>query len=419
LSNIVIIGLGYVGLPLAKLFLQKQHVVYGVDYDIKKIESIKNGKSYLSDFIDEEIQAMYHTENFHVGNSYQVIESADVIILCVPTPLTENDTPDISFIENAITSSLPFLKSGQLIVLESSTYPGTTEEIIVPLICKEGFMIGKDFYVAYSPERIDPGQKKFSLAEIPKVVGGYTLNCTNKAKEIYETIFHNIVPVSSPKVAEMSKLVENSQRLINISFMNELAMYCDNIEVDIWEVIQASSTKPFGFTPYYPGPGIGGHCIPVDPLYLLWKAKKHDLMIRSVEIAHEINEKMPEFVINKIARQIIKPLSVTKILVIGVTYKKDVNDIRESRAIDVIKGLIEKGAMVEYHDPYIPQMNIYDRELSSTLLSPEKLKEYDCTVILTEHSNLPYKMIVEESKLVVDTRNATGEYKHVGNIVFL
>ena len=368
LSKVAIIGLGYVGLPLAQLFLQKQFVVYGVDNDMKKIESINLGKSYLSDFEDGDIQKMIQSGNFHVDNSYKVIREAEVIILCVPTPLTVNNTPDISYIENAIDQSAPFLKTGQLIILESSTYPGTTEEIIFPYIHEKGFKLGEDFYLAYSPERINPGQKPFSLSEIPKVVGGVTSNCTEKAKKFYETIIKNVVTVSSAKVAEMSKLVENTQRLINISFMNELSIFCDELEIDLWEVIQACSTKPFGFTPYYPGPGVGGHCIPVDPHYLLWLARKHNLDLASIEIADKINRKMPQFVISKLEKQLTKPLSSTNIFVIGVTYKKNLNDIRESSALKVITKLVEQGAKVMYHDPYIPQISIKNKTLYSTPL---------------------------------------------------
>lgn len=420
LSKIAIIGLGYVGLPLAQLFLQNHHVVYGIDYDAKKIASINRGKSYLSDFQDKDIEAMMQTGNFYAGNSYEAISKAEVIILCVPTPLSEDDTPDISYIENAIYQSLPFLKTGQLVILESSTYPGTTEEIIVPLISQnKEFTIGKDFHVAYSPERIDPGQKQFGLEDIPKIVGGVTEKCTERAKSLYETIFKSVVTVSSPKVAEMSKLVENTQRLINISFMNELAMFCDKMEINLWEVIEACRTKPFGFTPYFPGPGIGGHCIPVDPLYLLWKAQKHHSDMLSIKIAHEINQRMPQFVMEKIAKHIKKPLSTANIFVIGVTYKKDVNDIRESKALDILTSLIVQGATVDYHDPFIPQLSVKNAELQSAPLSSEKLKAADCTLILTDHSNIDYDMILEESNLIIDTRNAIRNKKHLGKVVLL
>ncbi|WP_318502595.1 nucleotide sugar dehydrogenase [Bacillus sp. T3] len=420
LSKIAIIGLGYVGLPLAQLFLQNHHTVYGIDYDVKKIESINKGKSYLSDFQDEDIEGMVQTGNFQAGNSYEVISKAEVIILCVPTPLSEDETPDISYIKNAIYKSLPFLKEGQLVILESSTYPGTTEEIIVPLISQnKEFSIGKDFHIAYSPERIDPGQKQFGLEDIPKIVGGVTQKCTERAKSIYETIFKSVVTVSSPKVAEMSKLVENTQRLINISFMNELAIFCDEMDINLWEVINACSTKPFGFTPYFPGPGIGGHCIPVDPLYLLWKAEKHHFELTSIKVAHETNQKMPQFVVEKIAKHIKKPLSTANIFVIGVTYKKDVNDVRESKALDILTSLVELGSKVDYHDPFIPQISIKDSELQSIPLSTEKLRAADCTLILTDHSNIDYDMILEKSNLIIDTRNAMKNKKHLGKVVLL
>ncbi|WP_236619607.1 nucleotide sugar dehydrogenase [Bacillus sp. 1NLA3E] len=420
MSKIAIIGLGYVGLPLAQLFLQNQHVVYGIDYDVKKVAAINNGKSYLSDFKDKDIEKMVQTGNFFVSNSYEAISNAEAIILCVPTPLSEDDTPDISYIENAISKSLPFLKNEQLVILESSTYPGTTEEIIVPLISQnKKFTIGNDFFVAYSPERIDPGQKQFGLHQIPKIVGGVTQKCTERAKSIYETIFKSVVTVSSPKVAEMSKLVENTQRLLNISLMNELAMFCDKMEINLWEVIEACSTKPFGFTPYFPGPGIGGHCIPVDPLYLLWKAEKHHSELASIKVAHEINQRMPQFVLEKIAKHIKKPLSTANLFVIGVTYKKDVNDIRESKALDILTSLMELGANVDYHDPFIPQLYVKNAELQSTPLSSEKLKAADCILILTDHSYIDYDMILEESNLIIDTRNAIKSKKHFGKVVLL
>jgi UDP-N-acetyl-D-glucosamine dehydrogenase len=419
MSNIALIGLGYVGLPLAHLFLKKNHVVYGIDYDVKRIETINKGKSYLSDFRDHDIADMIQTGNFFVGSSYQVLENADVIILCVPTPLKEDHTPDISYIEKAVEYSVPFLKPGQLIILESSTYPGTTEEVIIPAITGMGYQIGTDYFVAYSPERIDPGQKQFKLEEIPKVVGGVTPVCTEKAKDLYESIFQSVVAVSSPKVAEMSKLVENSQRLINISFMNELAMVCHELEVDVWEVIKACSTKPFGFIPYYPGPGIGGHCIPVDPLYLLWKARQNNLNLNLIETAQSINHRMPEFIIEKLEKTLGVPLEQAKILVVGITYKKDVNDIRESRAIDVMVRLMESGAKLQYFDPYIDSIHINHKDLHSIELTPQCLQESDCTLILTDHSNLPIEMIVKESKTVFDTRNATKEYRGLGHIVLL
>lgn len=406
LEKIAIIGLGYVGLPLAQIFISKNYTVFGIDTDTKKIKSIKEGESYLSDVSNKDIKGMLRTDKFHVSSSFKNIVDADAIILCVPTPLSTKKTPDISYIENAIKSSLPFLKPGQLIILESSTYPGTTEEVIVPNISKKGFSIGKDFFVAYSPERIDPGQMSFTLEEIPKIVGGVTPHCTEKASVLYTSAFQQVVPVSSAKVAEMSKLVENAQRLINISFMNEIAMFCDKLDISIWEVIDACSTKPFGFTPYYPGPGIGGHCIPVDPLFLLWKAKGENLHLSLIEAANNINESIPDYVVDKVIKQIDQPISKATIYILGVTYKKNVNDTRESKALNIIERLLKLGAKVNYYDPFIPELVINQTVLQSTPIDSKILETSDCTLILTDHTGILYEKVAEKAKLIIDTRNA-------------
>lgn len=406
MKNIAIIGLGYVGLPLAKLFLEKHYTVYGIDIDAHKIEAIKKYQSYLSDISHEDLKTMIQTNQFHVSTTFENIKHTDVIILCVPTPLTSEKTPNISYIKNAMTSCQPYLKPEQLLILESSTYPGTTEEIIVPLVEEKGFAVGENIYVAYSPERIDPGQKRFALEDIPKIVGGITDNCTKKACQLYESIFQQVVPVSSAKVAEMSKLVENAQRLINISFINEVAIFCDSLNIDVWEVIHACSTKPFGFTPYYPGPGIGGHCIPVDPLFLLWKAKEKNTHLSLIESSIHVNDMMPHYIVSKVIHLLDKPIQETTIFVIGVTYKKDVNDIRESRALLIIEQLLKLGVKVYYHDPFIPELKINHITLTSTPIHPDILQSSDCTLILTDHSNLPYDMIIQEANQIIDTRNA-------------
>ncbi|MFC4323469.1 nucleotide sugar dehydrogenase [Litchfieldia salsa] len=421
--SIGVIGLGYVGIPLVSLFLEKGCRVYGIDHDDSKINQLNQHKSYLSDFTDAEMSQLFKRGLFHPSTSFESVGKVDAILLCVPTPLDKEYQPDLSYVKDALHSCLPFLRKQQLIVLESSTYPGTTEEEIVPIINSKGFTIGKDIFVAYSPERINPGEKVHLLEEIPKVVGGVTKNCTFMAKSIYDRAFREVVCVSSPRVAEMTKLVENAQRLINISFMNELMMLCDKMGISIWEVIDAASTKPFGFTPYYPGPGIGGHCIPIDPLYLSWKASDYQSNLQFIQYAHQINQNMPKYVVEKLKKNLLKytgkSMSDTNIILIGLSYKKDINDVRESAALKVMKLLLDQGAQVMYHDPYNPTIKISNQSFHSIDLSSELLKTSDCSVILTDHSNIPYKLIVENSSFVLDTRNVTKEMKDIGNIIYI
>ncbi|CAH0345468.1 nucleotide sugar dehydrogenase [Bacillus sp. CECT 9360] len=416
--KIAVIGLGYVGLPLSNMFVQKGHTVYGIDVDTNKINLLSNNQSYLSDFSDEDIEKMFSQKNFHVGSSFQVINDVDVVIICVPTPLDKDTKPDLRFIRSAITNSQPFLKPGQLVVLESSTYPGTTEEEIVPLIQSNGFEVGNQVFVAYSPERINPGDKTM-ISTIPKVVGGVTSACTNLAKTVYESIFDTVVVVSSPKVAELTKILENYQRFVNISVMNQLLLLCDEMDINLWEVIAAASTKPYGFTPYYPGPGIGGHCIPVDPLYLLWKAGQYNIDLEFISLSHKINEQMPQFIRTKVEKTLNKPLKMSHILAIGVTYKKDVNDLRESVALRVIEQLKNAGAHVEFHDPFVSEIKSGNSTMKSINLSSSEIKQADCTLILTDHSCLPYELIAQESSLVIDTRNAMKSLHGYKNIVLI
>lgn len=416
LLKIAVIGLGYVGLPLSNMFLEKGHTVFGIDVDAKKINSLLKNQSYLSDFSNEDIKKMFKMGNFHPGSSFEAIKKADAVIICVPTPLDKQANPDLTFVRAALSNSSPYIKSGQLIVLESSTYPGTTEEEIVPFLQSTGFDVGKDLFVAYSPERINPGEKQ-KISTIPKVVGGVTKACTDLAKTVYESIFDEVVVVSSPKVAELTKILENYQRFVNISVMNQLLMLCDEMDINLWEVISAASTKPYGFTPYYPGPGIGGHCIPVDPLYLLWKAKKYSIDLDFITFAHKVNEQMPEFILRKIEKELKKPINESYIFAIGVTYKKDVNDMRESMALRVIEKLINAGANVVFHDPFISEIRLGTSIMKSKSLESSELQQADCTLILTDHSSLPYEFIVQESSLVIDTRNSTQNLK--GNIVLI
>jgi UDP-N-acetyl-D-glucosamine dehydrogenase len=418
LLKIAVIGLGYVGLPLSNMFLEKGHTVYGIDIDAKKINCLLEHQSYLSDFSNEDIKKMFIMGNFHPGNSFEAINKADAVIICVPTPLDKHAKPDLTFVRAALRNSSPFIKSGQIIVLESSTYPGTTEEEIVPFLQSTGFDVGKDLFVAYSPERINPGEKQ-KISTIPKVVGGVTKACTDFAKTVYQSIFDEVVVVSSPKVAELTKILENYQRFVNISVMNQLLMLCDEMDINLWEVISAASTKPYGFTPYYPGPGIGGHCIPVDPLYLLWKAKKYNIDLDFITFAHKVNEQMPEFILRKIEKELKKPLNGSHIFAVGVTYKKDVNDLRESMALRVIEKLINAGANVVFHDPFISEIKLGTSIMKSKSLASSELTQADCTLILTDHSCLPYELIVQESSLVIDTRNSTQNLKGYRNIVLI
>lgn len=408
--SFAVIGLGYVGLPLADLFLTAGHTVYGVDSNAKKVRTLLKKRSYLSDLSDEDVGRMVNSGRFHPSTEYGIIAQTDAIIICVPTPLTDEGAPDLSFVVSAVTSAVPHLRPGQLIVLESSTYPGTTEEL-VPLIEGTGLTVGRDVYLAYSPERIDPGRRGISLCEIPKVVGGMTHDCLARATEIYGTVFRQVFPVSSARVAEMTKLLENTQRLINISFMNEFASLCDGLDINVWEVIRAASTKPYGFTEYYPGPGVGGHCIPIDPLYLLWKAQKlgHDL--RFVELAKQINDEMPTKVVDKVKKALLdKGGAVGKhILVLGVAYKKNVNDVRHSSALYIIEHLLNSGACVQFYDPLISTIQVRGQALHRVDLSVKSIQAVDCVLILTDHDGVRYDWVEENAELVVDTRNVLSD----------
>ncbi|MDU7475246.1 MAG: nucleotide sugar dehydrogenase [Paenibacillus macerans] len=418
-ASIAVIGLGYVGLPLASLFLQNGHTVYGIDVDASKIAKLTNLQSYLSDFTSKEIRTMFAGGRFHVSGSFSAISKADAVILCVPTPLDRNFQPDLTYVHGAMKNALPYLRKGQLVVLESSTYPGTTEEELLPMIESTGFVVGQTIFLAYSPERIDPGPDQKELHLIPKVLGGVTEKCTETAKAVYESIFDRVVIVSSPRVAEFTKLLENCQRLINISFMNELAVLCEKMNINLWEAIEAASTKPYGFTPYYPGPGIGGHCIPVDPLYLQWKAKQYGEDSKFIELAHKVNESMPEYVVQKVIQRLSanKPLAECKVFVFGVTYKKDVNDLRESSALPIVQKLMEAGMTVNFHDPYIDRIEIGGRIFDGVALTKRNIQKHDCVLILTDHSSISYESLASFSPLVFDTRNATKNIEDRGNII--
>ena len=406
-KNISIIGLGYVGLPLAMAFAEKGIRVIGIDKNSSKVKMLKRGKSYVEDISDVEL--VRNLEYFYPTTNYSTLSTVETAIICVPTPLSKTKDPDISYIITAANEIAKYLHPGMLIVLESTTYPGTTEEVLKDIFKKNGLEVGKDFWLAFSPERIDPGNKKFNVKNTPKIVGGVTKDCTERAIRLYEIICEKVVPVSSATAAEVVKLLENVFRAINIGLVNEFAQLCHRMGLDVWEIIDAASTKPFGFMPFYPGPGIGGHCIPVDPLYLSWKAKLFDFRTRFIELADEINSKMPEYVVYRIfevLNGIGKSIKGSRILVLGVSYKKDVGDVRESPNLKVITLLLEKGAEVIYNDPYVPEFYHFEVHWHSQELTIRLLKEVDCVLILTAHSLYDWELITKNSNLVLDTRNA-------------
>jgi len=381
---VAVIGLGYVGLPLAHEIKKAGFEVIGID--IKKIK-------------DKIIKTT---------TSYDELKKADIIIICLPTPLTKHKEPDMRYIKAGLREIKKRLQKDQLIILESTTYPGTTEELLLPKLESAGLKVGKDFYLGYSPERIDPGNKKFNIKNTAKLVSGATKNCTNLTKLFYEQFIDQVVPVSSPRSAEMAKLLENIFRIVNISMINELAMLCGKMDIDIWEVIEAAKTKPFGFMPFYPGPGVGGHCIGVDPFYLSWKAKEYGFFTRFIELSGEINELMPHYVVTKIIWALNnqkKPIKNSKILVFGVSYKKDIGDIRESPAIKIIWDLARKGAKISYHDPHVPEIKINNKKYKSIKLTSQIFKNTDCLLILTDHSGYDYEDLAKKAKLVIDTKN--------------
>ena len=409
-AQIGIIGLGYVGLPLVIRFLEEGFSVTGFDVDKTKIESLNRGQSYIKhipfDFIEK------HSDNFCATDNMNELSRVDVIIICVPTPLKNKREPDMRYVENTTEQITPRLRKGQLISLESTTYPGTTRELLLSSFESTGLKAGKDFFLVYSPEREDPGNKKFSTKTIPKVVGGMTKSCLDFGILLYSTIVEKVVPVSSPEVAEMTKLLENIYRAVNIALVNELKIVLDKMGINIWEVISAAETKPFGFHPFYPGPGLGGHCIPIDPFYFTWKAKQYGEDTRFIELAGEINTAMPEYVIEKTEealRKEKKKLKNSKVLIIGIAYKKDTDDDRESPAYAVMELLSQKGAHVFYHDPYIPhlkKMREYNFKLFSEELTETILTEVDATIIVTAHTSCDYQKILKYGKLIIDTRGA-------------
>lgn len=410
---VAVVGLGYVGLPLAVEKAKVGFTVAGIDQNSRRVEMINDGSNYISDVKDEELKALVSEGKIRAFDNFKVLTEADIIVICVPTPLTRNMDPDISYIVNVTRHTAEYIRRGQLVTLESTTYPGTTQEVMLPILEQSGLKVGQDFFLSFSPERVDPGNKRFTTKNTSKVVGGVTPACLDVAVTFYEQTILNIVPVSSPAVAEITKVFENTYRAVNIALVNELTLLCDRMGLDIWEVLDAAATKPFGIQIFYPGPGVGGHCIPVDPHYLTWKAREYDFHTRFIELAAEINMSMPYFVHNKIMKALNdfgKSLKGSRILILGVAYKKDVDDARESPAAKVISLLLKENARITYHDEYIPEFKIHTPQiiiLNSVSLTDELIESADCIVILTDHSNIDYERVVQKAKIIVDTRNAT------------
>ncbi len=413
-TTVGILGLGYVGLPLAREFASAGLKVVGFDIDDKKVKTLNSGRSIIKHVAHSQIKKMVKASMIGATTQMARLKTVDAILVCVPTPLTQNREPDMQFIINSSKTIAKHLWAGQLIVLESTTYPGTTRELVAPILESTGLKAGKDFHLAYSPEREDPGNKNFTTKTIPKVVGGLTDKCRDMACELYNVAIDKTIPVSSLEAAEATKILENVYRCINIAMVNELKVLFDRMGIDIWEVINAAKTKPFGFNAFYPGPGLGGHCIPIDPFYLTWKARQYGMPTRFIELAGEINTNMPHYIITKTMEALNeckKSLKGARVLVLGLAYKKDVDDLRESPSIELIELLRQKGAQVDYNDPYIsktPKQRQHNLRMTSKKLSAKMLRGYDVVLISTDHSDYDYNWIVENSKLVVDTRNATA-----------
>jgi len=414
-----IIGLGYVGLPLAIAFTAAGFRVKGYDLDPEKVAKLAKGGSYIKHIPAKSVKGAISTGRFEPTSDFTTLGTPDCIIICVPTPLNGNKAPDLSYVIATAEEVAATLRKGQLVVLESTTYPGTTEEEVLPLLEKRtGLKGGRDFFIAFSPEREDPNNAEYTTCTIPKVVGGYTEDCLKAASALYGSVVKRVVPVSSTRVAEAAKLLENIFRCVNIAMVNELKLLFDKMGINVWEVIGAASTKPFGFMPFYPGPGLGGHCIPIDPFYLTWKAREYDFHTKFIELAGEINTYMPYYVVERVVAALNsrdKPLHAARVLVLGIAYKKNVDDMRESPALKIIEILKASGATVDYCDPHvpkIPKLRKYDLKMSSAPLTPENLVSYDCAVLVTDHSDFDYEFIYKHSNMLIDTRNA---FAHVAD----
>jgi len=408
-----VIGLGYVGLPLAVEFGRAGYEAIGFDLDARKVNAINEGRSYIDDVPTAHVAELKAANRLRATTNFDALAEVDTINICVPTPLRKTKDPDMSYIVTAAEEIAKRLRPGQLVILESTTYPGTTDELVLPMLERGGLKGGKDFFLAFSPERVDPSNPSFNTHNIPKVIGGMTPDCTALASALYDGAIKTIVPVSSPRVAEMVKLLENTFRAVNIGMVNELALMCDRMGIDVWEVVKAASTKPFGFMPFYPGPGLGGHCIPVDPFYLSWKARESGFEARFIELAGAVNGNMPHYVVSLMSEalnSVRKPLNGSKVLVAGIAYKKDVDDIRESPALDLLHLLRERGADLSYTDPFVPKLAAKEWpngiDLVNTDVAKTASEEFDCVVVVTDHTQFDYTELQRVAKTVVDTRNA-------------
>ncbi len=412
-ARVGIIGLGYVGLPLAAEFSRAGFSVTGIDLDPEKVTQISNGKSYIGDIADDDVATLVRTGRLRASEDYRLLREMDTVNICVPTPLRKTKDPDLSYILAAVEQIQKHLHPGMLVILESTTYPGTTEELILPRLAETGLTVGRDFFLCFSPERVDPGNARFHTHNIPKVVGGTTPRCTELGTLFYQQAIEQVVAVSTTQVAEMVKLLENTFRSINIGLANEMALLCDRMKIDVWEVIGAAATKPFGFMPFYPGPGLGGHCIPIDPFYLSWKAKMNGAEARFIELAGQINSSMPHFVVSKIQAALnarTRSVKNSRIHMLGVAYKKDISDVRESPALDVLALLHGLGAQLSYSDPHVPRLRLDGLSLDSQPALPS-CQQADCVVLITDHAAFDYAAIAAGSRLIVDTRNAFHEYR--------
>jgi UDP-N-acetyl-D-glucosamine dehydrogenase len=412
-ARVGVLGLGYVGLPLAVEFARAGFDVTGIDVQQSKVDQFNTGHSYIKDVKDALFEPLVRSGKLRATTDFSVIRELDTIDICVPTPLRKTKDPDMSYVISATDAIAEYIHPGLLVMLESTTYPGTTDELLLPKLTANGLEVGKDFFLCFSPERVDPGNPKFQTSNIPKVVGGITPTCTEVGALFYKQALEKVVPVSSTRVAEMVKLLENTFRMINIGLVNELALMCSRMNIDVWEVIDAAATKPFGFMPFYPGPGLGGHCIPIDPFYLSWKSKEAGIEARFIELAGYINGRMPEFVVDKIQNVLndaAKPVRGSRIHILGIAYKRDIDDVRESPALDIMLLLERLGAVVTFSDPYVPRIQTNSGHLEAQDMLTG-ITEADCVVIVTDHSAVDYTSVVERSKLIVDTRNALKGFK--------
>ena len=407
-ARVGVVGLGYVGLPLAVEFARAGFTVTGIDLDQSKVARVNGGDSYIGDIPSSVLGPLVASGKLSATTDFSVISSLDTVNICVPTPLRKTKDPDMSFIVAASEQIAKHIHAGMLVIFESTTYPGTTDEVVLPMLTQSGLHVGRDFFLCFSPERVDPGNRKYQTANIPKVVGGVTAECTEHGRMLYAQAIETVVPVSSTQVAEMVKLLENTFRMINIGLVNEIAMMCDRIGVNVWEVIDAAATKPFGYMPFFPGPGLGGHCIPIDPFYLSWKTKQAGIEARFIELAGYINGQMPHFVVDKIQNALNdagKPVKGSRIHILGVAYKKDIDDVRESPALDIMLLLRKRGGLLSFSDSHVQNLKLDGETLRSAALE-DGVSDADCVVIVTDHSSVDYRAVLDRARLIVDTRNA-------------